>query len=87
MGRIRMPEGKKVACCFCLDNDALALWLGFFRFPTANHCHVASRSRRRHATHSQYPRIEWHMEEVAKPEEYRRDLQQLIAGSPLNYLA
>lgn len=36
MGRIRMPEGKKIACCFCFDIDALALWLGFFRFPTAN---------------------------------------------------
>jgi D-amino peptidase len=31
--------------------------------------------------------IEWLLEEVAKPEEYRRDLRQLIAGSPLNYLA
>jgi peptidoglycan/xylan/chitin deacetylase (PgdA/CDA1 family) len=31
-----MPEGKRVACCFCFDIDALALWLGFFRFPTAN---------------------------------------------------
>lgn len=26
-------------------------------------------------------------EEVAKPEEYRRDLQKFVAGSPLNYLA
>jgi len=37
-------------------------------------------------THFYERDIEWLMEEVAKPEEYRRDLQQLIAGSPLNYL-
>ncbi len=36
MGQLRMPEGKKMACCFCFDIDALALWLGFFRAPTAN---------------------------------------------------
>jgi hypothetical protein len=29
--------------------------------------------------------IEWLLEEAAKPEEYRRDLQQLRAGSPLNH--
>jgi hypothetical protein len=38
-------------------------------------------------THFYERDIEWLMEEVAKPEEYRRDLRQLIAGSPLNYLA
>jgi len=36
VGQLRMPEGKKMACCFCFDIDALALWLGFFRSPTAN---------------------------------------------------
>ena len=30
--------------------------------------------------------IEWLVEEVAKPEEYRRNLQPLIAGSPLNFM-
>ena len=30
--------------------------------------------------------IEWLMEEVAKPEEYRRNLQPLIAGSPLTFM-
>ena len=36
MGRVQVPDGKKMACCFCFDIDALALWLGFFRSPTAN---------------------------------------------------
>ncbi len=30
--------------------------------------------------------IEWLIEEVAKPEEYRRNLQPLIAGSPLTFM-
>ena len=30
--------------------------------------------------------IEWLVEEVAKPEEYRRNLQPLIAGSPLTFM-
>ena len=36
MGKVQMPDGKKMACCFCFDIDAMALWLGFFRSPTAN---------------------------------------------------
>ena len=36
MGNIKMPAGKKAAVCFCFDIDAMALWLGFFRSPTAN---------------------------------------------------
>lgn len=30
--------------------------------------------------------IEWLIEEVAKPEEYRRNLERFIAGQPLNYM-
>jgi len=30
--------------------------------------------------------IEWLLEEIAKPETYRRDLAPLVEGSPLNYL-
>ena len=30
--------------------------------------------------------IEWLIEEVAKPEEYRRNLEQLVAGQPLHYI-
>lgn len=37
-------------------------------------------------THFYERDIEWLLEEVAKPEEYRRNLQKLIAESPLNYL-
>src|SRR3989442_7897282 len=36
MAGVRMPEGKKMACCLCFDVDALSLWLGLFRFTTAN---------------------------------------------------
>lgn len=34
--QVRMPEGKRMAACFCFDFDALALWQGFFRITTAN---------------------------------------------------
>lgn len=37
-------------------------------------------------THFYERDIEWLIEEVAKPEEYRRNLQPLIAGSPLNFM-
>jgi len=30
--------------------------------------------------------IEWLIEEVSKPEEYRRNLEQFVAGQPLNYM-
>ena len=36
MGAVRMPEGKRMASCLCFDFDALSLWLGLFRFNTAN---------------------------------------------------
>ena len=36
MAGVRMPEGKRMACCLCFDVDALSLWLGLFRFTTAN---------------------------------------------------
>jgi hypothetical protein len=36
MGSVRMPEGKRMATCLCFDFDALSLWLGLFRFTTAN---------------------------------------------------
>ena len=36
MGAVRVPDGKRMACCFCFDLDALSLWLGLFRFSTAN---------------------------------------------------
>ncbi|AMS42876.1 polysaccharide deacetylase family protein [Aminobacter aminovorans] len=36
MGSVRMPEGKRMASCLCFDFDALSLWLGLFRFTTAN---------------------------------------------------
>src|SRR4029079_17518052 len=35
-GTVRMPEGKRMASCLCFDFDALSLWLGLFRFNTAN---------------------------------------------------
>ena len=36
MGKVRTPDGTRMAVCFCFDIDAMALWLGFFRSPTAN---------------------------------------------------
>ena len=36
MGSVRMPKGKRMACALCFDFDALSLWLGLFRFTTAN---------------------------------------------------
>lgn len=36
MGSVRMPDRKRMACCLCFDLDALSLWLGLFRFSTAN---------------------------------------------------
>jgi hypothetical protein len=30
--------------------------------------------------------IEWLIEEVAKPEEYRRDLEHFLGGHPLHYV-
>src|SRR4029079_13692624 len=36
MGTVRMHEGKRMASCLCFDFDALSLWLGLFRFNTAN---------------------------------------------------
>ena len=36
MGSVRMPEGKRMASALCFDFDALSLWLGLFRFTTAN---------------------------------------------------
>ena len=36
MGAVRTPDSKRMACCLCFDFDALSLWLGLFRFTTAN---------------------------------------------------
>jgi peptidoglycan-N-acetylglucosamine deacetylase len=33
---LRVPDGKRMACCFCFDFDALSLWQGLFRWNTAN---------------------------------------------------